>query len=272
MYVTGYDDITASSCPAGGGCYCGYINGKWTPYLDMLRLFSPAIVKSITAINGAANELLADICDMENGDYSPDQAANWCARKIARGDRPTVYCNTSSFTALALALRAIDLVISIDVDWWEARWDNDPTIANNSIGIQFQSNPLYDVSVFLPSWVGIPAPIDPVIKENYMPFDRIPDYANALDCMGQNGTDGTIYIKGRELTKPWGDPSQINLVGTAKAIPGTDVHLYTFDNADGTPGQLQVAYELASNAHIRYDVYHYDTEKGLVYDGTNDAA
>jgi hypothetical protein len=171
-YAIMYDDVSASGDPPGGDGYAGYMNGLYNDYEATKARFPGKPVKSISVYGTDAAALGADICDCETGDYTPAGAAQWARMKIDAGlGRPTIYCNTSTYNALTNALAAQRLRFGVDVDWWEAHYDNVPVLSSSpgAIGKQYQSFPNYDISVVDPTWLGlVPAP------------DPIPPYTRSL--------------------------------------------------------------------------------------------
>ena len=93
MTLTMADSITPANLPGGYNSYLGYVDGAW-PTAPVLRSrFPGARVLSLTVLGG---DHIADECDIENGDLSPQSGAAWIARRLAAGQvRPVVYASVS---------------------------------------------------------------------------------------------------------------------------------------------------------------------------------
>lgn len=160
--ATMVDDIVAGNDPLWADGAAGYINGKWPDFAATAKRFIGKPTKSISIGGFSMPALAADIADMESGDYTALSVAQWASMKIAAGlGRPTIYCSTSNYGAVAKALAALGLLFGRDVDWWEAHYDNVAVISSNpgAIGKQYQSTASYDASIVLASWLfGAPAP------------------------------------------------------------------------------------------------------------------
>ena len=93
MTLTMADSITPSNLPGGYDSYLGYVDGAW-PTAPVLRSrFPGARVVSLTVLGG---DHIADGCDIENGDLSPQSGAAWIQRRLAAGQlRPVVYASVS---------------------------------------------------------------------------------------------------------------------------------------------------------------------------------
>ena len=102
MTLTMADSVTPANLPGGYDAYLGYVDGSW-PTVPVLRSKFPGKhVVSLTVLGG--NDV-ADGCDIENGDLSPQSGAEWIARRIAAGAwRPVAYASVSAMGSVQAAL------------------------------------------------------------------------------------------------------------------------------------------------------------------------
>ena len=114
---TMYDSTNPSRIPITAQAVAGYSDGKfnwpgpmWSRFINSYRL--PITVVGLH--DGAR------VCDVETGDLTPLSGALWCSREIVAGRRPTVYCNRSTFPAVASALKPRGLLFGRDVSLWLA--------------------------------------------------------------------------------------------------------------------------------------------------------
>lgn len=159
--ATMYDSITAASIPADAEVVAGYVDGWWADFVAIQLRFPHLPQVSITTAgkDKAGNWVLAIVCDCENGDATPATAASWAQWMISIGHRPTIYCNTSTHGDVVTALAALGLEFVRDVDWWEAHYDNDPTLSHGSVSKQYQSTDGWDISSTNGTWPAVaPAP------------------------------------------------------------------------------------------------------------------
>jgi hypothetical protein len=219
--AVGYDATDPGSIPASVAppdYACGYVDGNWPSYAAMAARFPLAVPVSITAIPGSAPSDGAQVCDCEDGDYTPPQAALWAQRRIAQGLIPCIYCSLASWGAAQQA--CIDLGLNLTyVDWWIAAYPgNGPALYPGSVGHQFVDRGTYDESVFLDGWVpGRPIAAPPVVvvpEEEDMPL-----YTTR--------SNGTGFIVASDLSHKQGLPTPqdaVNLLNTSdyKMVALTD--------------------------------------------------
>jgi hypothetical protein len=98
------------------------------------------------------------VCDVENGDLTPEQAPDWVYRQRARGIIPSVYCNQSTWPAVKAAFTARNIPQPY---YWIANYSNGPLIPTGASAIQYQNNPGYDVSNVAPIWPTIDGLVKP---------------------------------------------------------------------------------------------------------------
>lgn len=154
------DSITATDIPPGKfDLVAGYVDGlyKWTDE-DWLFHHASRLVR-ITVLGGNAD---ADVADVENGDLTPTEAADWAGNRVLAGKIPALYFSRSAYGAVhaAIAARGIN-----DQQWtvWAADWTGIPHLLAGTYATQY-ADPAYgsgghfDVSVVADYWPGI----DPV--------------------------------------------------------------------------------------------------------------
>jgi hypothetical protein len=147
-------DAIGDSMPSDGDIYAGYVDGAW-PTFGSLTTWHPG--KRYVAITVFGRPGI-QVVDCETGDLTPAQAAAWAKAEVNGGRRPTIYCNTSTQPAVVSELAALGLEFVRDVDWWEAHYDNDPTLTPGSAAKQYQSTDAYDVSSTDGKWPDSLAP------------------------------------------------------------------------------------------------------------------
>lgn len=107
LTLTMYDSVTVTEIPAHAKAVAGYVGGKWPTYPVLVRTFPNAHKLSI-AISASED---ADCLDVEKGDATNAQAAEWVKRQHARGLRhPKVYTSISNWPSLDATLDAAGLV------------------------------------------------------------------------------------------------------------------------------------------------------------------
>jgi hypothetical protein len=107
MTLTMADSIYPANLPAGYDAYLGYVDGNWPTITQVRAMFPSSYILSLTVLGGAA---VADGCDCEPGDLSPQSAATWAAGRIAAGQAlPVIYASASSMAAVLAALTGTGL-------------------------------------------------------------------------------------------------------------------------------------------------------------------
>jgi hypothetical protein len=153
MPRTMFDAITPGLIPDGPPMVAGYVNGWWPSYAELVSRFPAAVHVSI-AVNTSAD---AQVLDCETGDATPDECPGWAARQTARGQTPTIYCNTTTWPAVVAAFTAQGVPVPL---WWAAQYDDTPRMYPGAVAKQHTNTPGYDVSIVADYWPGIdPAPI-----------------------------------------------------------------------------------------------------------------
>ena len=149
------DATDVSTLPVGWDGYAGYSNGAYANIPSIRARFPGSPIKTISVWGIGQLALTSDIADCESGDYQPTDAAQWAQLKINGNlGRPTIYSSTSVYPDLVAALALLSLQFGVDVDWWEAHYDNTPSISTlpGAIGKQFQSS-TFDSSIVYLDWL-----------------------------------------------------------------------------------------------------------------------
>lgn len=101
MTLVCYDDIYATALPAGADAYLGYVDGHWPDYEAEVQKFTSAHIIGLTVFDVQQG----DGCDIENGDLTAQQGAQWAHDAQGRVSRPIVYSSVSEMeTVIAEAL------------------------------------------------------------------------------------------------------------------------------------------------------------------------
>jgi hypothetical protein len=87
-----YDSVDLSQVPANAPAVAAYTDGRFANVPEARARFPGAHILTIAVF--AKDD--ADCLDIERGDATPDQAAGWVARQLARGvKRPCLYASAS---------------------------------------------------------------------------------------------------------------------------------------------------------------------------------
>jgi hypothetical protein len=139
-----YDSVSLGNIPSWAQIVASYVDGHYANFQQALADFPHAYHVSITVLGTPG----ARVCDCENGDLTPQQAAAWAHNEVLAGRRPTIYSNISSHPDVVTALAAYNLEFVRDVDWWAAGYTNTPYLAPGSVVTQFSGGMTapYDIS------------------------------------------------------------------------------------------------------------------------------
>jgi hypothetical protein len=146
-----YDSTTAADIPADAQLVAGYVDGDFAWSQADFTRFPHAI--TITVFGGQ----VADVCDREAGDLTPDQAASW----IAQYPGNIVYCDRSAIPDILIAMRQAGIPAS-QFSLWIADWTGQAHMVSipgyNVVATQY-ANPAfgsgghYDLSLVTPELV-----------------------------------------------------------------------------------------------------------------------
>lgn len=151
------DSTNANDIPLTVDMVAGYVDGlyKWSEQ-DWLRFAGKPLV-SISAIPYTYD---ANVADVENGDYTAAQAAEFLRYNVARNQWKVLYFSLSRFAEIHAAVLAAGVH---DDQWgiWVADWDAIAKPWPGAIAKQF-ANPAtsgghYDLSIVSPFWPGVDA-------------------------------------------------------------------------------------------------------------------
>lgn len=164
---TMYDTTDPEAIPASAGTpdyTAGYVDGHWPTYAGMIARYPTAVPVAITAIPGSANAWWAHVCDCEDGDYTPSQAAAWAHARIGLGFRPALYCSLALWSTVEAACARAGVLLGA-VDWILAAYPgNGQTLYPGTVGHQWIDHGPYDESVIVTGWTpgrATHAPITP---------------------------------------------------------------------------------------------------------------
>jgi peptidoglycan hydrolase-like protein with peptidoglycan-binding domain len=105
MTLTMADSIFPANLPGGYDSYLGYVDGLWPTAALLPGKFPGKPVVSLTVKGGTA---VADGCDVENGDLTPQSGAQWAADEIAAKDgRPVIYAGAETMASVLTELAAV---------------------------------------------------------------------------------------------------------------------------------------------------------------------
>ena len=172
-----YDSTTPlTSIPRDAEMVAAYVNGRYANVAQIRTAWPHATVVTI-AIDAQAD---AQVLDVERYDADPADSPGWCRRQAARGQIPTVYCNTSTWPQVQGAHRLAGMP---DPIWWRADYNGTATLEMGEIAHQYRSDTAQnlDFSVVADYWPGV----DP------LPVPMEEDMANV-----SVGPDGTVYVLG----------------------------------------------------------------------------
>jgi hypothetical protein len=151
------DSITAADIPTGRfPIVCGYVDGiyAWSEQDWLRHTNSGAIAVGIAVLPTTD---AGQVCDVESGDLTPDQAVRWVGMRRASGlSTPTVYCSISAWPYVAAAF--INAGVA-QPTWWLAGYDDVPAIPAGAVAKQYANEPLsgghYDLSIVADFWPGV---------------------------------------------------------------------------------------------------------------------
>lgn len=157
-----YDSVTSHDIPASAQMVAGYVDGLYAWSLLDWELHLGATKVRIT-VTGAT--LDAHVADVERGDLTPAQGAQWAKAMIAAGKTPALYFSRSQFGAVNAAMLAEGIDSS---HWtvWAADWTGQPHLLPGTYATQYAdpaygSGGHYDLSLVADYWPGIDPPPQP---------------------------------------------------------------------------------------------------------------
>jgi hypothetical protein len=152
---TMFDTTNVAAIPASAGepdYAAGYVDGRWPTFAAMAARYTQAVPVSISAIPSSSQARSADVCDCEEGDYTPSQAAAWAQARIAANRQPCIYCSLSEWAACQGAVEALGITVD-QVDWWIAAYPGSgPAVYPGAVAHQYVDRGTYDESVVVAGW------------------------------------------------------------------------------------------------------------------------
>lgn len=147
--ATVYDSITVEAMPSDPkAIYLGYVDGQWPTFAAVKARFPHNVVLSVTTTGFTK----ADICDVEQGDATPEVAA----AGLRNGLYHTVYSARSTLPELVKAFG------NTPWHWFCADWTGVPHLVPGSVATQYADPPAsggnYDISITDGTWPNPPAP------------------------------------------------------------------------------------------------------------------
>jgi Putative peptidoglycan binding domain len=101
--ITMYDSVDLDNIPADATAVAAYTDGRFANFAEAKIKFPEADILSIAVF--AADDAMA--LDIETGDASPESAAAWVTRQLARGvSRPCLYADASTMIQVIGAMNA----------------------------------------------------------------------------------------------------------------------------------------------------------------------
>lgn len=132
------NDIPAQPVGVLIAAYLGHASNPQS-YAQAVARFPGHQIVSIASHNAVDAQVLdVEHLAVEPTDYPTIN--NWCVRQRARGVKPTIYCNESTWPTV------LPHIVG-SVNWWAANWSNGPAIPPNAVGVQYTGVPGYDISI-----------------------------------------------------------------------------------------------------------------------------
>ncbi|MHB1472479.1 MAG: hypothetical protein ACYCV4_02450 [Dermatophilaceae bacterium] len=139
-----YDSIRAEAIPVDAKVVAGYVDGLYAWSTEDWARFADVDIR--VRIATSVETLDADVLDVEKGDATPADAPAWVEKVRSRAGSydAMVYCSLSNWDACKKAFA--DAVVP-QPEWWIAEWDGVAELPAGAVAKQYQSTPLYDLSV-----------------------------------------------------------------------------------------------------------------------------
>lgn len=168
--VTVFDAVQVNTIPADAQNLLAYVDGEWPTLQWCISMFPNATIKTVT-VNGSTPN--ADICDMEFGDTTAIQAAQWALDAIHNGrpawNPPSIYCQSANAWEVTEACQSLGLTfgdMTCDVCYYMAWWNDEAVVYEGTVAHQYYraSELTYDVSKALSAWM-FPEPPPPPYRD-----------------------------------------------------------------------------------------------------------
>jgi hypothetical protein len=144
-----FDSVTPARLPANATMVACYRDGSFANEAEVRRRFPHATIVTIT-VNGSHD---CEVGDCENGDMTPQSAAAWAKKEIARGNKPTIYCNESTWPDVKAEVARLGITVS----YWIAHYDGICDIPAGAVAKQYQErkDQNLDYSAVASHWPGV---------------------------------------------------------------------------------------------------------------------
>lgn len=176
-----YDSITPTDIPLSAQMVAGYVDGLYAwPDSGWLR-FPKARKVGITV---TGQTLDANVADVETGDLTPAQGADWGRRMLAAGKYPVLYFSLGLWPQIKAAIEALHLQTG-QFGAWVALWDGTTEINAGWLAHQYAHPPgsggHFDLSVVADYWPGVDPPPGPAPTPTPIPAPPppVPVYGTA---------------------------------------------------------------------------------------------
>lgn len=191
-----YDSIDAAKLPADTQRALVYIDGQWVTEAAVRARFPTAVLYRLTT----ALDLDAQGIDIEPGNANAAAGAMWCVAKVARGERPGVYCSRVGVPDYGWpwcqsAVQAAGLTVA-DIDWLIADATGYPHLVPGSALTQWGQGPAgaYDISATDETFMQIEREAGPMIQAVLV---------NGEVQLYYIGTDGHVIQAVFDTTNGW---------------------------------------------------------------------
>lgn len=206
MYL--FDDVTISLIPSNAAAVAGYVNGTYADMTALKARFPNAHILDI-AVSASAD---ATCLDIESGDATNSQAADWVKRQKSRGlAKPVLYTSAGNSQALIDTLASAGIPRS-DYVLWSAHYTGSAHICGNdgypvADGTQFTDTAMgrsldeseIDEQAFFGANTPSVPPKPTTVKEPSPP--KIPSgHQRVPDCRGMDVTSAKNQLENFGLT------------------------------------------------------------------------
>lgn len=101
MTIAMPDSINVDQLPPGYPAYLGYVDGNWPTAAALKAKFPGAHILTLTVLGGSE---VADGCDCETGDLTPESSIEWAAWRLVvdSADHPVIYASASTMNGAIL--------------------------------------------------------------------------------------------------------------------------------------------------------------------------
>jgi hypothetical protein len=193
-----YDAVNVEAIPADARMVAGYVDGGYVTWPALVRRFPHARKVSITTTGDA----VADVCDVESGDASPQKSVVWVKAMRRLGRRPIVYTSAANVRAVDQAFEAEREQVPFV---WIADWTGEVHEYFGAVATQYASPSVpppgmqigYDISTVSPNWP------DPIQKKRGPMNIKLPSWATFYRVLALAGSAlGIVVGLGNQLHLP----------------------------------------------------------------------